>query len=115
VIAGNVPTKDGTFGTIGAGSLQIIDRFGHVVQTLIDASTNLNLFDGPWASAVNFDANQPSELIEFSTAGQFVGELSLDHAVGAAFELVVLSTRHTVTVVTVNDDLSTLDFRTITR
>jgi len=245
VIAGNVPTTDGTFGTIGAGSLQIIDRFGHMVQTLTDASTNSNLFDGPWASAVNDkgntaqvfvsnvesgtvtrinlkvvkhhgqaslkvvsmtqiasgylvqpnaaavivgpgglaynpknetlyvaatgnneifaiahaskthsdswmgtlvyqdqthlhgpiglalapngdllttnddavndDANQPSELIEFSTTGKFVGELSLDPALGAAFEVAVVSTRHTVTVVTVNDDLSTLDFRTITR
>jgi DNA-binding beta-propeller fold protein YncE len=244
VIAGNVPTTDGTFGTIGPGSLQIIDRFGHVVQTLSDASTNSNLFDGPWASAVNdhgktaqvfvsdveggtvtrinlkvtkkhgqaslkvvsmtqiasgylvqpnpaavivgpgglaynpkndtlyvaatanneifaishaskthsdsgmgtlvyqdqthlrgpiglalapngdllttnddavnFDLNQPSELIEFSTAGQFIGELSLDRAPGAAFQLVVQSTRHTVTIVTVNDDVFTLDFRTIT-
>ena len=244
VIVGNVPTTDGTFGTIGPGSLQIIDRFGHVVQTLSDASTNSNLFDGPWAAAVNdkgntaqvfvsnveggtvtrinlkvvknhgqanlkvvsmtqiasgylvqpnanavivgpgglaynpkndtlyvaatgnneifaishaskahsstgtgtlvyqdqthlhgpiglalapngdllttnddavnFDANQPSELIEFSTTGQFVGELSLDPALGAAFEVVVVSTRHTVTVATVNDDLYTLDFRTIT-
>jgi len=244
VIVGNVPTVDGTFGTIGAGSLQIIDRFGHVVQTLSDASTNSNLFDGPWAAAVNdkgntaqvfvsnveggtvtrinlkvvkhhgqatlevvsmtqiasgylvqpnmnavivgpgglaynpkndtlyvaatgnneifaishaskrhsdggtgtvvyedpthlhgpiglalapngdllttnddavkVDVNQPSELIEFTTTGQFVGELSLDLALGAAFEVVVVSTRHTVTVATVNDDLSTLDFRTIT-
>jgi hypothetical protein len=40
VIVGNVPTTDGTFGTIGPDSLQIIDRFGHVVQTLSDASTN---------------------------------------------------------------------------
>jgi len=244
VIVGNVPTTNGTFGTIGPGSLQIIDRFGHVVQTLTDASTHSNLFDGPWASAVNdkgntaqlfvanveggtvtrinlqvvkhhgqsnlkvvsmtqiasgylvqpndaavivgpgglaynpkndtlyvaatgnneifavshaskkhsasgmgtpvyndqahlrgpiglalapnghllttnddavnSDPNQPSELIEFTTTGQFVGELSLDPAAGAAFQVLVQSTRHTVTVVTVNDDLSTLDFRTIT-
>jgi hypothetical protein len=53
VIAGNVPTSDGTSDTIGPGSLQIINRFGKVVQTLSDASTNSNLFDGPWASAVN--------------------------------------------------------------
>ena len=244
VIVGNVPTTDGTFGTIGPGSLQIINRFGNVVQTLTDANTNSNLFDGPWASAVNDkgntaqlfvsnveggtvtrinlkvvkhhgqanlkvvsmtqiasgyivqpnsaavivgpgglaynskndtlyvaatgnneifairhaskthsdngtgtliyqdqahlrgpiglalapngdllttnddavngNASQPSELIEFSTTGQFVGELSLDPAQGAAFQVVVQSTRHTVTVVTLNDDLSTLDFRTIT-
>ena len=57
VIAGNVPTTDGTFGTIGPGSLQIINRFGNVVQTLTDANTNSNLFDGPWASAVNDKGN----------------------------------------------------------
>jgi hypothetical protein len=244
VIVGNVPTTDGTFGTIGAGSLQIINRFGNVVQTLTDANTNSNLFDGPWASAVNdkgntaqlfvsnveggtvtrvnlktvkhhgqvnlkvvsitqiasgylvqpnsaavivgpgglaynpkndtlyvaatgnneifavphasrthsdngtgtlvyqdqahlhgpiglalapngdllttnddavnVDANQPSELIEFTTTGQFIGELSLDPAAGAAFQLVVQSTRHTVTIATLNDDRDTVDFRTIT-
>ena len=54
VIVGNVPTTDDT---IGAGSLQIINRFGKVVQTLSDANTNSNLFDGPWASAVNDKGN----------------------------------------------------------
>jgi hypothetical protein len=244
VIVGNVPTTDGTFGTIGPGSLQIINRFGQVVQTLTDANTDSNLFDGPWASAVidkgntaqlfisnveggtverinlkavkhhgqtnlkvasitqiasgylvqpnsaavivgpgglaynpkngtlyvaatgnneifavphastthsdhgtgtlvyqdqahlrgpiglalapngdllttnddavNGDPSQPSELIEFTPNGQFVGELSLDPAQGAAFQLVVQSTRHTVTIATLNDDLDTVDFRTIT-
>jgi len=49
VIVGNVPTTDGTFNTIGAGSIQIINRFGNVVTTLSDPK----LLDGPWASAVN--------------------------------------------------------------
>jgi uncharacterized protein (TIGR03118 family) len=62
--------------------------------------------------AVNVDANQPSELIEFTPEGQFVGELSLDNALGAAFQILVQSTRKTVTVASVNDDLATLDFRT---
>jgi DNA-binding beta-propeller fold protein YncE len=64
--------------------------------------------------AVNVDSNQPSELIEFSTAGHFIGELSLDPNQGAAFQLVVQSTRHTVTIFTLNDDVSALDSRTIT-
>ena len=54
VIVGNVPTTDDTS---GPGSLQIINRFGQVVQTLSDANTNSNLFDGPWASAVNDKGN----------------------------------------------------------
>jgi hypothetical protein len=53
VIVGNVPTTDGTFGTIGQGSLQIIDRSGHVVQTLSDPK----LLDGPWASTLNDHGN----------------------------------------------------------
>lgn len=244
VILGNVPTTDGTFGTIGPGSIQIINRFGHVVQTLTDANTHSNLFDGPWAAAVNDqgntaqlfvadveggtvtrvdlkmvkergvavgvkvesmtqiasgytvqpnssavivgpgglaydsrkdtlyvastgdneifaipnagkthsdegmgtliyqdpehlrgpiglalapngdllttnddavngDPNQPSELIEFTPTGQFVGELSLNPNQGAAFEVLVLTGRDTITVATVNDALNTLDLRTI--
>jgi uncharacterized protein (TIGR03118 family) len=62
---------------------------------------------------VNADGNQPSELIEFTPEGRFVGELSLDPALGAAFQIVVQSTRKTVTIASVNDDLATLDFRTI--
>ena len=48
MIVGNTPTTDGTFDTIGQGSLQIINRFGHVVQTLSDP----NLLDGPWGSTL---------------------------------------------------------------
>ncbi len=48
MIVGNVPTTDGTFNTIGAGSIQIIDRFGKVVTTLSDPNLH-----GPWASTVN--------------------------------------------------------------
>jgi uncharacterized protein (TIGR03118 family) len=63
--------------------------------------------------AVNVDANQPSELIEFTPKGQFVGELSLDPALGAASQVVVQSTRKTVTIASINDELDSLDFRTI--
>jgi hypothetical protein len=49
VILGNVPTTDGTFATIGAGSLQILNGSGQLVSTF----TNTSLLDGPWASAVN--------------------------------------------------------------
>ena len=58
--------------------------------------------------AVNVDANQPSELIEFTPKGQVVGEVSLDPASGAAFQIVVQTTRKTMTVASVNDDLNTL-------
>lgn len=240
VIAGNVPTTDGTFATIGPGSLQILNANGQLVQTLTDST----LLDGPWASAVNVKGNTaqlfvsdvlsgdvtrvnlkavkhhgqvtlkvqsmtviashylvqansaavvvgpgglaynpkndtlyvastgdneifavkhasrahssagtgtliysdpahlrgpiglalapngdllttnddavngnpgfPSELIEFTTTGQFVGQLSLDPAQGAAFGFLVESHGKTVTIASLNDDTSTLDFRSTT-
>lgn len=44
VIVGNVPTTDGTTNTIHSGSLLILDKNGHLVETL----TNPVLLDGPW-------------------------------------------------------------------
>ena len=44
VIAGAVPTTDGTCNTVSAGELFIFDRHGHMVNTLTDSS----LLDGPW-------------------------------------------------------------------
>ena len=43
VIAGAVPTTDGTCATVSAGELLIFDRNGNVVETLSDP----NLLDGP--------------------------------------------------------------------
>ena len=53
VIVGNVPTTDGSFSTIGAGSVQIINANGQLVQTL----TSSTMLNGPWASAVNVQGN----------------------------------------------------------
>jgi DNA-binding beta-propeller fold protein YncE len=44
VIAGAVPTTDGTCATVSAGELLILDRHGNVVETLTDNT----LLDGPW-------------------------------------------------------------------
>ena len=64
--------------------------------------------------AVNINTNAFSELIEYTPAGQFVGELSLNPGTqGAAFQVVIVSSGHTVTVATVNDGSNTLDLRTI--
>jgi uncharacterized protein (TIGR03118 family) len=54
VIVGNVPTSDGTFDTIGRGSLLILDSNGHLVETL----ANRRLLDGPWDLAVNDQGDQ---------------------------------------------------------
>lgn len=44
VIAGAVPTTDGTCGTVSAGELMIFDRNGNMIDSLSDS----NLLDGPW-------------------------------------------------------------------
>lgn len=44
VLVGNVPTTDGTFGTIQQGSLLILDKNGNLVDTLTDPV----FLDGPW-------------------------------------------------------------------
>src|SRR5271166_848279 len=49
VIVGNLPSTDGTFKTIGQGSLQVIDRNGKLVRTLTDAK----LLGSPWDLTIN--------------------------------------------------------------
>ena len=49
VVVGNLPSTDGTFHTIGQGSLQVIDRNGNLVRTLMDAK----LLGSPWDLAIN--------------------------------------------------------------
>jgi DNA-binding beta-propeller fold protein YncE len=51
VIVGNVPTTDGSFATIGQGSLQVIDRNGKWLQTWTDPV----FLDGPWDLALDDD------------------------------------------------------------
>ena len=49
VLVGNVPTTDGTIGTIGQGAIQVLDRNGSVVQTWTDPA----ILDGPWDLALD--------------------------------------------------------------
>jgi DNA-binding beta-propeller fold protein YncE len=63
--------------------------------------------------AINPDATQSSELIEFTPSGQFVGQLSLASAQGAAFGTVVTISKRKLEVATVNDATNTLDERFI--
>jgi hypothetical protein len=63
--------------------------------------------------AINGDPTQPSEIIEFTPAGAYVGQLSVDSAQGAAFGLAITSTKHRLTLVAVNDGTNTLDLRSM--
>jgi hypothetical protein len=61
--------------------------------------------------ALNADATQPSEIIEFSPAGTFIGQLSLNQAQGAAFGLATTVTHHKLTLAAVDDATNSLDER----
>jgi DNA-binding beta-propeller fold protein YncE len=49
VIVGNVPTTDGTFGTIQQGSILVLDKSGNVVANF----ANRALLNGPWDLTVH--------------------------------------------------------------
>jgi DNA-binding beta-propeller fold protein YncE len=61
--------------------------------------------------AINSDPTQPSEIIEFSPAGTFIGQLPLNQAQGAAFGLAMTVTHHKLTLATVVDATNSLDKR----
>jgi hypothetical protein len=60
--------------------------------------------------AVNTDSNQPNELDEFTTTGQFVGQLQLDNGNGgAAFGMAVSLDSGEIRFAAVDDDTNTLN------
>ncbi len=60
--------------------------------------------------AVNPDANQPSEIVEFTAGGKFVSEFSIDSAPGSAFGLALSHVAgHTFRFAAVDDGLNVLD------
>jgi hypothetical protein len=61
----------------------------------------------------NADPNQPSELVEFTTAGQFVAQSPVDPNNGGAFGLAILSAGWgTVQLAFVDDNANTLTIAT---
>jgi hypothetical protein len=64
---------------------------------------------------INPDANQPSEIVEFTVEGQFVKQLSVDPAQGGAFGLAVRTTEDTATFAAVDDNTATLLIWTLNR
>ncbi len=59
--------------------------------------------------AVNPDATQPSELVEFTPSGQFIGELSIDPNQGAAFGLAVTNFNGILHLAAVEDVTNSVD------
>jgi hypothetical protein len=63
--------------------------------------------------AVNGDPTQPSELVEFTPEGQFVGQFSVDPNQGAAFGLALDFKGNTGTFAAVDDATNVLDIWTL--
>jgi hypothetical protein len=57
---------------------------------------------------VNSDPNQPSEIVEFTKAGQFVTQLSVDPAQGGSFGLAVNVKNNIATFAAVDDNTASL-------
>jgi hypothetical protein len=65
VLVGNVPTTDGTIGTISQGSLQVINRNGDMVQTLNDSV----FLDSPWDLTINDDGDRAQVFVSNVLSG----------------------------------------------
>jgi hypothetical protein len=77
VVVGNVPTKDGTFATIGRGALQVIDRHGKLVTTWTDSV----FLDGPWDLTID-DAGSSAHIFVSNVLSGTVSRL--DVSVGSS-------------------------------
>lgn len=61
------------------------------------------------SDGINSDPNQPSEIVEFTVNGQFVGQLSVDPAQGGPFGLNILQvTDDVVRFAAVDDNANTI-------
>lgn len=65
--------------------------------------------------AVNTDPNQPSELAEFTTAGAFVGQFSINSNNGAPFGIGLEASGNSITLAAVDNNLNQLDVFTLTK
>ncbi len=68
VIVGNLPSTDGTFKTVGQGSLQVIDRNGNLVRTLMDAQSE----GSPWDLTINDEGGHAQVFVSNAVRGTVV-------------------------------------------
>ena len=103
-----VPHARKTTGDEGTGSLVYQDNV-HLhgpLGLLLTPNGDLITANG---DAVNSDPNQPSELVEFTPAGQFVAQFSVDPGQGAAFGIAVRVSGNRIRFVAVDDATNVLD------
>jgi len=103
-----VPHARKTKGDEGTGSLIYKDdvHLHGPLALALDPNGDLITANG---DAINPDPSQPSELVEFTVAGQFVGQFSVDPSSGAAFGLAVEVSGNTERFTAVDDETNVLD------
>jgi hypothetical protein len=62
---------------------------------------------------INADPNQPSEIVEFTTGGKFIKELSVDPNLGGSFGLSVASNTTSAQFAAVDDNQSDISIWTL--
>jgi DNA-binding beta-propeller fold protein YncE len=101
-----------TTSSLGSGTL-VYQDFTHLhgpLQLVLSPNGHLLVADSDGSNA---DPNQPSELVEFTTAGQFVGQSPIDPNNGGAFGLAVFNAGWgTVRLAYVDDNANTLTILT---
>ncbi len=125
-----VASEDEKVGKVEAGSIFAVAKAGATKSdngkgTLIYAdATHLHgpvgLIQAPDGNfiaantdAVNPDSKQPSELVEFTAAGKFVDQVSVDPSPGAAFGLAVGSSNGSTVLAVLSDNQAVMSVRTV--
>ncbi|HXH40684.1 MAG TPA: hypothetical protein VNN08_18780 [Thermoanaerobaculia bacterium] len=103
-----VPNANISTGDHGKGALVVSDP-AHMHGPLgLARSGNGDLITSQ-GDAVNPDPNHPSEIVEYSAAGTFVAEFSIDSAPGSAFGLALRPTSNGFVFAAVDDGMNVLD------
>ena len=84
--------------------------WGSKLSPFLNLLTSLLVLD-----VINSDPNQPSEIVEFTTGGQFVAEIPVDPNQGGSFGLAVKANGQTAKFAAVDDNTATLLIWTIER
>lgn len=95
-------TTDGGVGTL----IYRDQRHLHGALGLAMAPNRHLLVTNNDSSLINFDPNQPSELVEFTVEGEFIKEISLDPTPGGSFGLAVEDLANSAKLAVVDDSVN---------
>jgi hypothetical protein len=103
-----VPHASTAAGDHGTGAVLIQDAAHLHGPLALARAPNGDLITAQ-GDAVNPDPNQPSEIVEYTAAGRFVAQLSIDATPGSAFGLALGSVDDGLRFAAVDDTLNVLD------